>query len=260
MAALSGSRNTPELNESGSIIVVPVEANTTIYVGGMVAVDANGYAVPAQEYGSSPLNVIQVLGRCEYVYAAGIVAPGLNATNTSAAAGLFPQITNLGSAGAISVGVKRIGVFGYGNDGTISAANIGQLAFANDDETVSVQDGSGATVVPNTTSITVPASGIELVGLHPYIVPGSFNAYSATGAGGTHYGEGTDFALDYQSGLFMALAGGAISAGGTVYVTYKYGKPTKPVAGMIVQIESGQVYVDFSRQVMPAPQAASLAN
>ncbi len=260
MAALTGPRNTPELMSSGRIVQVGVEASTTIYLGSMVAIDANGYAVPAQVLGVTPLNALRVLGRCEYVYAGGVMAPGVNAWNLSGSAALFPQITGLGAAGAISVGVRRIGAFGYDNDSTISAVNIGMLAFAADDHTVSLADGSGATTVPNTTTIAMPAAAPLVAVLHPYIVPGSFNAYSATAGGGTHYVEGTDFAVDYQAGLFMALAGGAIAASGTVYVAYKYGAPTKVVAGTIVDVESGLVYVDFGRQALPSMTAAGLAN
>lgn len=257
MAALSASRNTPEFGRDHFIL--GVEASTTIYVGAMVAVDANGYAVPAQALGASPLNALKILGVCEYVYAGGIMPPGVNAANLSGSAALFPQVSSVGSAGAISVGIKR-GTFGMDGDGTISAVNIGALAFAGDDHTVSLADGSGGTTVANTTSIVVPAAAPLVVVLKPYIVPGSFNAYSATAGGGTHYVENTDFAVDYQAGLFTALAGGAIAAGGTVYITYKYGLPTKVCAGVISAVESGLVYVDFERQALPAITAASLAN
>ena len=47
MAALTNSRNTPEMADGGRIRVINVEANTTVFLGGMVAVNANGNAVPA---------------------------------------------------------------------------------------------------------------------------------------------------------------------------------------------------------------------
>ena len=47
MAALTSSRNTPEMSDFGRMQVYPVEANTTIYLGSMVALNANGNAVPA---------------------------------------------------------------------------------------------------------------------------------------------------------------------------------------------------------------------
>jgi hypothetical protein len=61
--------------------------------------------------------------------------------------------------------------------------------------------------------------------------------------------EGTDFAVDYQGGLFTVLAGGAISGGGTVYVTY-YSAATKVAAGEIVAIDSGLCYVSFMRDAV----------
>src|SRR5437899_4606580 len=47
MAALSNSRNTPEMADGGRMRVFPVEANTNIYLGGIVALNAAGNAVPA---------------------------------------------------------------------------------------------------------------------------------------------------------------------------------------------------------------------
>jgi hypothetical protein len=261
MALLSSSRNTPELNYAAALRhFVGVEAATSLYVGAMTALDGNGYAVPAQLLGAAPLNALRILGVVTNVYAGGDMPPGVNAINLSTSTALFPpNLPNLGSAGAISVYARR-GIFGMDNDGTIAAINIGQLCFANDDHTVSLADGSGATNVPNTTSFVVPAAAPLITVLKPYIVPGSVNAYSATGGGGTHYVEGTDFAIDYQGGLFIVLAGGAISAGGTVFISYSYGKPTKAVAGSIVTVENNLVFVNFVMQAQAAPQAASLAN
>jgi hypothetical protein len=261
MSGLSASRNTPEWNGTPRFNygLIGVEASTSIFVGGMVAIDANGNAVPAQVLGSSPLNSLKIAGICDRVYAGGIMPPGVNALNQTGNGTLYPGAAGtLGAAGAIFVMVV-CSTFGVDNDGTISAANIGAVAFANDDHTVSLSDGSGATTVANTTSITVPSAAPLIDVLHPYIVPGSFNAYSATDGGGTHYVENTDFAINYQSGLFQALAGGAISAGGTVYVTYKYGAPTKVAAGEIIAIDGNLVYVSFLRQFLRTPQATPLA-
>src|SRR5580704_16950208 len=98
MAALTNSRNTPELADGGRTMVYPVEANTTVYLGSVVALNANGNAVPA----SSVAN-LKLIGRAETVYN-GI--PGQDAVN------------NPGAAGAVSI-VARRGVFMYAvNDGT----------------------------------------------------------------------------------------------------------------------------------------------
>jgi len=261
MALLSTSRNTPELSDGGRIIQIGVEAATSIYVGGLVALDANGYAVPAQLYGAAPLNALTVMGVCEYVYAGGVLPPGLNALNLVANALLYPQVSNVGAAGAIAVGVRRIGVFAFDYDATITGVtNIGPLVFANDDHTVSLVDGSGATAVPNTTSFVVPAAAPLVNVLKPYIVPGSLSAFSATGGGGTRYVENTDYAIDYQGGLFIVLAGGAIAAGGTVFITYKYGQTTKPAVGRLVAVDSQFAWVDITRPFLNGLNAAGLQN
>jgi len=241
MALLTASRNTPEWNGAPRFHygLIGVEASTSIYVGGMVALDANGFAVPAQNLGASPLHKLEVLGICEYVYAGGILPPGINALNQTGNGALYPGATaTLGTAGAISVGVVA-SIFGMDVDTTITSARIGMLCYANDDHIVSL-----GTLIANTTSITVPAAAPLINVLRPHIVPGTFDAYSATGGGGTHYVEGTDFAVDYQGGLFMVLSGGAIAAGGTVYVTYYHGA-AKTMAGEIIAIDAGLAYVSF---------------
>jgi hypothetical protein len=246
--ALSASRNTPEWNGSNRFHwgLLPVEASTSLYVGGMVALNANGRAVPAQARTTAPRDNLRVMGICEYVYAGGILPPGVDALNQTGNGGLYPGAgATLGTAGAISVGVMA-GCFGMDVDSSITDASpVGQLVFAVDDHTV----GRG-TLVANSTSITVPASGVLANILQPDIVPGTFNAYSSTGAGGTHYAEGADFAVDYQAGIFLTLAGGAISAGGTVYVTYRRAA-TLVVAGRMVAFDGGLAYVDFGSRSQP---------
>ncbi len=130
MAALTNSRNTPEMADGGRMRVVAVEANTTVFLGSMVAIDASGYAVPASAT-TTTANAQRVVGRAERVHD-GI--PGANAVN------------NPGAAGAISV-VARKGVFMFDQDGSIAAAQLGQVCFALDDHTVTAADrASGAGV------------------------------------------------------------------------------------------------------------------
>jgi hypothetical protein len=246
MAALSASRNTPEWSGTTRehFALIGVEASTSIYVGGMVAVDASGNAVPAQALsGTSTLRKLHVVGICESVYAGGTVAPGLNALNQTGNGTLYPAATGtLGAAGAISVQVVT-GIFGLDYDSTITSSTpVGQIVFAKDDHTVTL-----GTLVANTTSITVPSSGLLANFLStPNIVPGTFDAYSATGAGGTHYKENTDFVVDYQAGVFYTMASAGISAGGTVYVTY-YWAGTYVPAGMFYGLDGSQAYISFKR-------------
>jgi VCBS repeat-containing protein len=227
MAALTNSRNTPELADGGRLQVYPVEANTTIYLGSMVALNANGNAVPASAEAE-----LHICGRAERVHN-GI--PGQNAVNNS------------GASGAISIVVRR-GVFMYAvNDSSITAAQVGQLAFAADDNSVTVNDGSAAAQV-SAQAITMPAAGTPQVAILGHEAVSKVKVQS-TSTGGTVYTEGTDYVIDYQSGLLIAIAGGAITAGSTIYVTYNWGAPTRSVAGRIVNMDpSGQVWIDFWHQ------------
>jgi hypothetical protein len=126
MAALTNSRNTPEMADGGRMRVIPVEANTTVFLGSMVAIDASGFAVPASAT-TTTANTQRIAGRAERVHD-GI--PGENAVN------------NPGAAGAISV-VARKGVFMFDQDGSIAAAQVGTVCFAIDDHTVTAADRAG---------------------------------------------------------------------------------------------------------------------
>ena len=108
MAALTNSRNTPEMADGGRMRVYPVEANTNVYLGGIVALNAAGNAVPASAT-TTVANALKVVGRAEYVKN-GI--PGQNAIN------------NPGAAGAISITARK-GVFLYATDGSVGAAQVG---------------------------------------------------------------------------------------------------------------------------------------
>lgn len=227
MAALTNSRNTPEFADNGRMQVYPVEANTTVYLGSMVALNANGNAVPASNQVG-----LKLVGRAEMVLN-GI--PGADAVN------------NPGAAGAISIIVRR-GVFLYGvNDNSIGAAQAGLLAFAVDDNSVSLFDGSGATSVA-AQSITLPSSS------SPQIVNVGHENVSAvqvqsTPSGGTIYTEGADYVVNYPAGLIMLIQGSRITPGATIYANYSWGAPTRSVAGRIVNIDpSGQVWIDFWQQ------------
>ncbi len=228
MAALTSSRNTPEMAEFGRMQVYPVEANTTVYLGSMVALNANGNAVPA-----SSSAALKVIGRADYVLN-GI--PGQDAVNVA------PLTTGL--AGAISI-VSRRGVFLYAvNDGSIGEPQVGLLCFAVDDNSVSASDGSGATAVA-AESLTFPAATSAQV-----ITVGHENisrVVVTSSPAGTTYVEGKDYVVDYPAGMIMlAPSGGSIASAATVLVSYNWGASTRPVAGTVMNIDpSGQVWVDF---------------
>lgn len=231
MAALTNSRNTPELADGGRIQVYPVEANTTIYLGSIVALDGNGNAVPAS---STP--GLKVIGRADMM-SNGF--PGQDAVN------------NPGAAGAIAIVVRR-GAFMYAvNDGSIGAAQAGLIAFAVDDNSVSLSDGSGATKVTAQTTVFPAAASAQIISLGHENVSGV--RVHSTSAGGTVYTEGTDYAVNFQSGLVMLISGGGIVAAATAYIDYNWGPPTRSAAGRIVGIDpSGQVWIDFWNQAVAA--------
>jgi hypothetical protein len=227
MAALTNSRNTPEFADGGRMQVYPVEANTTVYLGSIVALDTNGNAVPA-----SSVAGLKVVGRAEAVFN-GI--PGQDAVN------------NPGAAGAISI-ITRRGVFMYGvSDGSIGVSQVGMIAFAVDDNSVSLSDGSGATAVV-ALSLTLPAPAAPQIATLGHESIAKVKVHSTAG-GGTVYTEGTDYVVDYQAGLFMLVSGGAITPAATIFVDYSWGAATRSAAGRIVNIDpTGQAWIDFWHQ------------
>jgi hypothetical protein len=231
MAALTNSRNTPELADGGRTQVYPVEANTTVYLGSIVALNANGNAVPA-----ASVPGLKIAGRAEMVHNG---MPGQDAVN------------NPGAAGAISI-VARRGAFMYAvSDGSIAAAQIGQTAFAADDNSVSASDGSGATAVAAQSTVFPTASSAQIAALGHENV--SKVRVHSTSGGGTVYTEGKDYVVDYQAGLVMLVAGGGIAAAATVYTDYNWGTPTRSAVGRIVNVDpSGQVWIDFWHQAAAA--------
>lgn len=110
MAALTNVRDTSEIANGARIIVLPVKGATTIYQGGIVAIDANGYAIPGKK-------------------AAGLKAAG-RAEET---------VENKGGDGELVIRVAR-GVFVFENTATsankLAAADVLGLCYMEDDQTV----------------------------------------------------------------------------------------------------------------------------
>ncbi len=110
MGALSNPRDTAELMNGGRQLVLPVKGGVTIYQGALVALDADGYAIPGKK-------------------AAGLTAAG-RAEET---------VANTGSDGDASVRVCR-GVFVFANTGTaankVTAAHLLKPCYIQDDQTV----------------------------------------------------------------------------------------------------------------------------
>ena len=115
MAALTNVRDTSELG--GKYIALPVKGATTIYQGAIVAVDANGYAIP-----------------------------GKKATGLKAAGRAEETVENKGGDGDAVIRVSR-GTFVFENStsGEITAADVLSLCYMEDDQTVT-KTGTGASV------------------------------------------------------------------------------------------------------------------
>jgi hypothetical protein len=104
--ALTASRDTPA--RTGVDVAIGVASNTVIYSGSLVAINTSGYAVPASDTAS-----YKVVGRAQ------------------------ATVDNSGTAGdgALSVNVRR-GVFLWANGDSFTIADVGNLAYVEDDQTV----------------------------------------------------------------------------------------------------------------------------
>ncbi len=107
---LTQGRNTPEMAD-GKTLVLPVKGGAKIYEGALVAVDANGFAVPAAK-------------------ATGLTAAGR--------AEEFAD-NSQGADGAIRIRVRR-GVFKWDNAqaGPVTAKDVLKSCYMNDDESVTI--------------------------------------------------------------------------------------------------------------------------
>lgn len=110
MAALTKERDTTEIMQGAKFLSLPVKGNTTIYQGGLVALDADGYAIP-----------------------------GKKATGLTAAGRAEETVKNEGTDGAAFIRVAR-GVFVFNNTATaankIDASHILKPCYIEDDQTV----------------------------------------------------------------------------------------------------------------------------
>lgn len=115
MAALTNVRDTSELG--GKYIALPVKGATTIYQGAIVAVDANGYAIPGKKAAD-----LKAAGRAE------------------------ETVENKGGDGDAVIRVSR-GTFVFENSTSdkITAADVLGLCYMEDDQTVT-KTGTGASV------------------------------------------------------------------------------------------------------------------
>jgi len=109
MAALTNARDTSEIANGAKALVLPVKGSTTIYQGSLVAIDANGYAIPAKKAAS-----LTAAGRAE------------------------ETVKNEGSDGDVVINVSR-GVFVFSNTATtankLTKAHVLKPCYMEDDQT-----------------------------------------------------------------------------------------------------------------------------
>lgn len=122
MTALAQERLTPFGGMHPSRGTYPIAANTKIYKGSQVALDSSGRAIPATSIASG---AVIVVGKASATYD----------NLTGSALG--------GAAGAVDVEVE-FGIFRFANSDSIAAANVGQMAYAVDDQTVAKSSSNGA--------------------------------------------------------------------------------------------------------------------
>ena len=129
--SLTADRNT-EMKD-GELISVPVAANTVIFGGSLVAVNASGYLVPG-----AVATTLTYLGRAE-----GYVS------------------NNPGANGAKSVNVRRRKMFKWKNYASdlVVQADLGKTCYIYDDETVAKTNGS-ATRSAAGTVLAIDSDGV----------------------------------------------------------------------------------------------------
>lgn len=110
MAACTSPRDTVEIASGARYLVLPVKGATTIYQGSIVALDADGCAVPGKKAGG-----LMAAGRAE------------------------ETVENSGADGAATIRVAR-GVFVWGNTATaankLTSAHLLKPCYMEDDQTV----------------------------------------------------------------------------------------------------------------------------
>lgn len=137
MTALSGYRNTLKMKDSAvaDLLFIPIADNVKIFVGGQVALDINGRAVPA----GTAAAVGPVVGRAEVPYQPQPI--GVNSSPNT----VYDNTVSGHSAGALNVAVRQ-GIFKWANSAStdlIAQANLFQDVYAVDDQTVALTPGSG---------------------------------------------------------------------------------------------------------------------
>lgn len=135
MSTLTTERSTNEIANGARSLVLPVKGSTTIYQGAIVAIDADGYAIP-----------------------------GKKATGLKAAGRAEETVVNTGADGELTVRVTR-GVFVFENTATaadkITAADVLGPCYMEDDQTVT-KKATGASVAGTVVRVDDDGVAVEM--------------------------------------------------------------------------------------------------
>ena len=133
MAKLNAARDTVEIASGATSLVLPVKGETTIFQGSIVAIGADGYAVPG-----SKAEGLKAAGRAE------------------------ETVENKGGDGDVTVKVTR-GVFVFENSvsGAVTAADVLGPCYIEDDQTVT-NAADGASVAGLVVRVDDEGVGVEM--------------------------------------------------------------------------------------------------
>lgn len=133
--SLTAERDTSEIASGAKTVVLPMKGATTIYQGALVALDANGYAVP-----------------------------GATAATLTAAGRAEETVVNSGVDGAVSITVSR-GVFVFNNTATtankVAAAHVLKSCYIEDDQTVTAL-ATGASVAGKVIRVDTDGVAVQI--------------------------------------------------------------------------------------------------
>lgn len=182
--ALTEDRDTAQ--RDGRQTALPNLTGVVYYVGGMIAV-SNGLAVKAGEYDG-----IRVLGRC---------------AKAEDCTGLASEAKDI---------IIDLGVFRWANAGGVTLADVGNMAYVVDDQTVTNSGSVIAGII-----LDVDDDGVWVDTMHLPRTAGSFTTISASGAVTFDTTLGVGGAVNVDGALSVdgaAVIGGATTASGNVTV------------------------------------------
>ena len=193
MTAATEARNTVQFGTGPFPVTLnfPVAEDAVIYEGTLVAINADGYAVPASA--DSTLTVV-----------------GVAATS-------YGTVDNTGGAdGDLTVNVFQ-GVFWLANGNSLTLANVGDTVYVVDDQTVSGSSSGGARPIAGSVYKVDSVKGVAVaVGLFPAF--GGFNPASAL-ALSAEYQKTTDGAANTATTEFVFARVNLASTVSKIYYT-----------------------------------------